>query len=80
MTLDQLPNLPLVLEPSGTLRLFKPREDVVSLLGDEYNEVTLQARTVLTRNSPGGELNTPATLLTGHPVFGAVVLFPPNDA
>ena len=61
MTLDHLPDLPLVLDPSGTLRLFNPQEDFTTIVGEEYTEITVPSRTFVTRAKPGGELNPQAT-------------------
>ncbi len=80
MTLDRLPDMPLILEPSGTLRLFQAGEDFTTVTGVDVEHVTTPSRTFVVRSSPGGEFNTQASMLLGQAVFGAVVLLPQNDA
>lgn len=75
--LEQLPELDLVFEPNGTLRLLFPGEDACSVVGCGPVRVELPPRRLLTAAVSHGEFNPNASLLAGKPIFGAVILTAP---
>ena len=77
ISFEQLPEQDLVFESDGTLRLLNPGEETCSVVGPAPTRIELPNRGLLASSRSQGKLNVNASLLTGQPIFGAVILTAP---